>query len=125
MRDELKTLIQTAVRLDAQIFRVRIGDVQQFFGIVTVCTAAINFQFDAEMPQALAMKHKITFVDIAGIVKGASEGEGLGNKFLANIREADARTEKKTLSIRTQSMWMKEIMIPREMGRPILKPQAM
>src|SRR6202046_3781658 len=32
----------------------------------------------------------VTFVDIAGIVKGASEGEGLGNKFLAAIRETDA-----------------------------------
>ncbi|NOM01319.1 redox-regulated ATPase YchF, partial [Klebsiella pneumoniae] len=30
------------------------------------------------------------FTDIAGIVKGASKGEGLGNKFLANIREVDA-----------------------------------
>ena len=32
----------------------------------------------------------VSFVDIAGIVKGASEGEGLGNQFLAHIREADA-----------------------------------
>ena len=32
----------------------------------------------------------VSFVDIAGIVKGASEGEGLGNQFLSNIREADA-----------------------------------
>ena len=32
----------------------------------------------------------IEFVDIAGLVKGASQGEGLGNKFLANIREVDA-----------------------------------
>ena len=32
----------------------------------------------------------VEFVDIAGIVKGASQGEGLGNKFLANIREVDA-----------------------------------
>lgn len=32
----------------------------------------------------------VTFVDIAGLVKGASEGAGLGNKFLANIRECDA-----------------------------------
>lgn len=32
----------------------------------------------------------VTFVDIAGIVKGASEGEGMGNAFLANIRDADA-----------------------------------
>src|SRR5947208_8135576 len=32
----------------------------------------------------------VQFVDIAGLVKGAAEGEGLGNKFLANIRETDA-----------------------------------
>ena len=32
----------------------------------------------------------IEFVDIAGLVRGASKGEGLGNKFLANIREVDA-----------------------------------
>src|SRR3546814_608683 len=32
----------------------------------------------------------VTFVDIAGLVAGASQGEGLGNKFLANIRECDA-----------------------------------
>ncbi len=36
------------------------------------------------------MPATVSFVDIAGIVKGASEGEGLGNQFLANIREADA-----------------------------------
>src|SRR5882672_7830343 len=33
---------------------------------------------------------RITFVDIAGLVRGASKGEGLGNQFLANIRESDA-----------------------------------
>ena len=32
----------------------------------------------------------VEFVDIAGLVKGASEGQGLGNKFLANIRECDS-----------------------------------
>src|SRR3989339_857044 len=35
----------------------------------------------------------VEFVDIAGLVKGASEGEGLGNKFLQNIREVDAIVE--------------------------------
>jgi len=35
----------------------------------------------------------VSFVDIAGIVKGASEGEGLGNQFLSHIREADAIAE--------------------------------
>src|SRR5918997_4727902 len=33
---------------------------------------------------------EVEFVDIAGLVKGASQGEGLGNQFLANIREVDA-----------------------------------
>ena len=33
------------------------------------------------------------FVDIAGLVKGASKGEGLGNKFLSHIREVDAVAE--------------------------------
>ena len=33
---------------------------------------------------------RVEFVDIAGLVEGASKGEGLGNKFLANIREVDA-----------------------------------
>ena len=33
---------------------------------------------------------RVEFVDIAGLVKGAAQGEGLGNKFLANIREVDA-----------------------------------
>ena len=52
---------------------------------------------DARLPQlakifgsAEILPAVVSFVDIAGIVKGASEGEGLGNKFLANIRESDA-----------------------------------
>ena len=36
---------------------------------------------------------RLTFVDIAGLVRGASKGEGLGNQFLANIRETDAICE--------------------------------
>ncbi|MEX2513391.1 MAG: redox-regulated ATPase YchF [Cyclobacteriaceae bacterium] len=48
-----------------------------------------------EILEGLVHPHKviptvIEFVDIAGLVKGASKGEGLGNKFLANIREVDA-----------------------------------
>ncbi|MFT4147249.1 MAG: redox-regulated ATPase YchF [Micrococcaceae bacterium] len=42
------------------------------------------FNSERELPAT------VSFVDIAGIVKGASEGEGMGNKFLANIREAQA-----------------------------------
>ncbi|MBO4286980.1 MAG: redox-regulated ATPase YchF [Kiritimatiellae bacterium] len=40
-------------------------------------------------PQQI-VKATVDFIDIAGLVRGASKGEGLGNKFLANIREADA-----------------------------------
>lgn len=38
----------------------------------------------------LQLPTTVEFVDIAGLVRGASKGEGLGNKFLANIRETDA-----------------------------------
>jgi len=48
---------------------------------------AAMFSSDKILPAA------VTFVDIAGIVKGASEGEGLGNQFLAAIRECDAICE--------------------------------
>ncbi|MCW2604488.1 MAG: hypothetical protein JWN61_2623 [Pseudonocardiales bacterium] len=50
----------------------RLGELAKVFGSVKIIPATVSF------------------VDIAGIVKGASEGAGLGNKFLANIREADA-----------------------------------
>ncbi|MGZ8746187.1 MAG: redox-regulated ATPase YchF [Mycobacterium sp.] len=48
--------------------------------------AELARMFDSEK----SVHAPVTFVDIAGIVKGASEGAGLGNKFLANIRESDA-----------------------------------
>ncbi|MHA6802476.1 redox-regulated ATPase YchF [Salinifilum ghardaiensis] len=45
----------------------------------------------AEMfDSARTLPATVSFVDIAGLVKGASEGQGLGNQFLANVREADA-----------------------------------
>src|SRR3546814_8202829 len=39
---------------------------------------------------AKIIETQLAFVDIAGLVRGASRGEGLGNQFLANIREVDA-----------------------------------
>lgn len=48
----------------------------------------------AEMYKTQKITHAIVeFVDIAGLVKGASKGEGLGNKFLSHIREVDAICE--------------------------------
>jgi ribosome-binding ATPase YchF (GTP1/OBG family) len=43
----------------------------------------------------------VSFVDIAGIVRGASEGEGLGNQFLSNIREAEGRLRRSCGSLMT------------------------
>ncbi len=90
---------------------------------------------------------KIEFVDIAGLVKGASKGEGLGNKFLSNIREVDAivhvvrqvRTSKeaakedtllekieeeleKGLSVRSISLNEEENLIIKQLGFLTAKP---
>ncbi|OEK00618.1 redox-regulated ATPase YchF [Roseivirga sp. 4D4] len=58
-------------------------------GVVTVPDERLNTLEGLVSPQKV-IPTVIEFVDIAGLVKGASKGEGLGNKFLANIREVDA-----------------------------------
>jgi GTP-binding protein YchF len=58
-------------------------------GIVEVPDPRLQFLIDIVNPQKV-QPAIVEFVDIAGLVAGASKGEGLGNKFLANIRETDA-----------------------------------
>lgn len=58
-------------------------------GVVTVPDRRLQILEELVNPQRV-LPTVIEFVDIAGLVKGASKGEGLGNKFLANIREVDA-----------------------------------
>ena len=58
-------------------------------GVVTVPDHRLSVLEELVNPQKV-VPTVIEFVDIAGLVKGASKGEGLGNKFLANIREVDA-----------------------------------
>lgn len=58
-------------------------------GIVTVPDERLNILEKLVNPQRV-LPTVIEFMDIAGLVKGASQGAGLGNKFLANIREVDA-----------------------------------
>ena len=58
-------------------------------GIVTVPDPRLDALSEIVKPQQV-LPATMQFVDIAGIVKGASKGEGLGNQFLANIRETDA-----------------------------------
>lgn len=58
-------------------------------GVVPVPDARLNQLAEIVNPQRV-LPTTMEFVDIAGLVKGASKGEGLGNQFLANIRETDA-----------------------------------
>jgi len=58
-------------------------------GIVPVPDARLQALADIVKPEKI-VPTAVEFVDIAGLVAGASKGEGLGNKFLANIRETDA-----------------------------------
>ena len=58
-------------------------------GVITVPDERLNVLEGLVHPEKV-IPTVIEFVDIAGLVKGASKGEGLGNKFLANIREVDA-----------------------------------
>ena len=58
-------------------------------GVITVPDERLNQLADLVKPQRI-LPTTVEIVDIAGLVKGASKGEGLGNKFLANIRETNA-----------------------------------
>ncbi len=58
-------------------------------GVITVPDERLHILERLVNPQKV-LPTTIEFVDIAGLVKGASKGEGLGNQFLANIREVDA-----------------------------------
>ncbi|MEE9318167.1 MAG: GTPase, partial [Rhodospirillales bacterium] len=58
-------------------------------GRVSVPDPRLDTIADVAKPDS-AVPTQLGFVDIAGLVKGASKGEGLGNQFLGNIREVDA-----------------------------------
>ena len=61
-------------------------------GIVTVPDKRLEYLVEKEIPEKV-VPTSYEFIDIAGLVKGASKGEGLGNKFLSHIREVDAICE--------------------------------
>lgn len=73
----------------AQASNYRFCTIEPNVGLVDVPDERLNALSDLVKPQKI-VPTQIEFVDIAGLVKGASKGEGLGNKFLANIREVDA-----------------------------------
>ncbi|MDR6598156.1 redox-regulated ATPase YchF [Saccharothrix longispora] len=83
------TLFNALTRNDVLAANYPFATIEPNVGVVPLPDARLGklaeiFGSEREVPAV------VSFVDIAGIVKGASEGAGLGNKFLANIREANA-----------------------------------
>ena len=73
----------------AQASNYRFCTIEPNVGLVNVPDKRLNVLSELVSPERI-VPTQIEIVDIAGLVKGASKGEGLGNKFLANIREVDA-----------------------------------
>ncbi len=73
----------------AQASNYRFCTIEPNVGLVNVPDPRLNKLAELVVPDRI-VPTQIEIVDIAGLVRGASKGEGLGNKFLANIREVDA-----------------------------------
>ncbi|HPI03782.1 MAG TPA: redox-regulated ATPase YchF [Candidatus Goldiibacteriota bacterium] len=75
----------------AEVANYEFCTIEPNVGIVAVPDKRLDFLFNLYNDgKTKLVPASFKFVDIAGLVKGASKGEGLGNKFLANIREVDA-----------------------------------
>ena len=83
------TLFNALTSAKALVANYPFATIEPNTGIVQVPDARLEQLADIVKPER-TVPAAVEFVDIAGLVKGASEGEGLGNQFLANIREVDA-----------------------------------
>jgi ribosome-binding ATPase len=83
------TLFNALTAAKAEAANYPFCTVEPNVGMVEVPDARLTRLADIVEPKRV-VPAVVQFVDIAGLVKGAAEGEGLGNKFLANIRETDA-----------------------------------
>ncbi len=83
------TLFNCLSNAKAQSANFPFCTIEPNIGVITVPDERLNKLSEIVQPQNL-QPTTVEIVDIAGLVKGASKGEGLGNKFLANIRETDA-----------------------------------
>ena len=83
------TLFNALTRNQVLAANYPFATIEPNIGVVTLPDARLKVLSDIFGSERI-LPAPVSFVDIAGIVKGASVGEGLGNKFLANIREADA-----------------------------------
>ena len=86
------TLFNAITKAGAQCANYPFCTIEPNVGMVTVPDARVDFLSDM-YDSSKTTYATIEFVDIAGLVKGASKGEGLGNKFLSHIRETDAIAE--------------------------------
>ena len=83
------TLFNAITKAGAECANYPFCTIEPNVGIVAVPDKRLDFLAKIENPQKV-IPATIKFVDIAGLTKGASKGEGLGNKFLSHIREVDA-----------------------------------
>jgi GTP-binding protein YchF len=83
------TLFNALTKAEVLAANYPFATIEPNVGVVPLPDARLQVLSDIFSSQRI-VPATVSFVDIAGIVRGASEGEGLGNKFLANIREADA-----------------------------------
>lgn len=83
------TLFNCLSNAKAQAANFPFCTIEPNVGVITVPDERLNKLAELVHPNRI-VPTTVEIVDIAGLVKGASKGEGLGNKFLANIRETDA-----------------------------------
>ncbi len=83
------TLFNALTRAGIEAANYPFCTIEPNVGVVTVPDPRLNALSDIVHPERV-VPAVMQFVDIAGLVKGAAKGEGLGNQFLANIRETDA-----------------------------------
>ena len=86
------TLFNAITKNNILIANYPFATIEPNVGIVTVPDNRIKVLNEMYNPKKL-IPTTFEFTDIAGLVKGASKGEGLGNKFLSHIREVDAICE--------------------------------
>ncbi len=83
------TLFNALTNAGAQSANYPFCTIEKNVGVVSVPDSRLDYLSEMYDPDSFKPA-TLEFVDIAGLVKGASKGEGLGNKFLADIREVDA-----------------------------------
>ena len=86
------TLFNAITKKDILIANYPFATIDPNVGIVTVPDSRLDVLTEMYNPKR-TIPTTFEFTDIAGLVKGASKGEGLGNKFLSHIREVDAICE--------------------------------